>query len=260
MNGNCKTYEESIKELSLMLMYLTRTQDRNEFCRYREMSWKAYDVETLDKLDRDKLIYQPGNSREYEKYLYLTESGRQKAQELLKEYGFADKDLNERFEFRTIHSDEADQAAAIEQICFPPNEACSEQMMKERIAMAPELFLTAVDKESGRLAGFLNGLSTDECSFRDEFFTDAALHKQDGCNIMLLGLDVLPEYRKQGLAKELMYQYLRREYEKNRRMVILTCLKSRIKMYEKMGFQNHGIADSCWGDEQWYEMGYVLNL
>ncbi|MCI9319989.1 MAG: GNAT family N-acetyltransferase [Lachnospiraceae bacterium] len=168
--------------------------------------------------------------------------------------------MNERFEFREIRSEEADQAAAIEQICFPPNEACSESRMKERVQAAPELFLTAVDRETGRLAGFLNGLSTNEYSFRDEFFTDITLHDPLGRNIMLLGLDVLPEYRGQGLAKEIVYQYLRREWERDRKMLILTCLKSKIKMYEKMGFRNCGVAGSSWGGEQWYEMNYVLNI
>ncbi|MDL2301971.1 GNAT family N-acetyltransferase [Lachnospiraceae bacterium OttesenSCG-928-D06] len=156
--------------------------------------------------------------------------------------------------------EEAEEAAAIEQICFPPNEACTEQMMKDRIEAAPELFLVAVDKASGKIAGFLNGLSTEEYSFRDEFFTNAGLHNPKGRNIMLLGLDVLPEYRKRGLAKEIMFQYLRKEYDNNRKCIVLTCLKSRVKMYEKMGFRNHGIAESTWGDEQWYEMSYVLNM
>lgn len=114
------------------------------------------------------------------------------------------KDLRERFVFRNILQEEADQAVSMEKICFPPNEACSETMMKERIAKAPELFLVAVDKESGKLAGFLNGLATDEASFRDEFFTDAQLYNPDGANVMLLGLDVLPEYRGQGLAREIV--------------------------------------------------------
>jgi ribosomal protein S18 acetylase RimI-like enzyme len=167
--------------------------------------------------------------------------------------------LNEQFGFRTILPEEADQAVEIEQICFPPNEACSELMMKARIAVAPELFLVAIDKASGKIAGFLNGLSTDEYSFRDDFFTNAKLYNPNGRNIMLLGLDVLPEYRKQGLAKEIMFQYLRKECNKDRKMIILTCLSSKVKMYEKMGFRNHGIAQSFWGDEQWYEMSYVLN-
>ena len=84
----------------------------------------------------------------------------------------------------------------------------------ERVAAAPELFLVVVDRKTGKLAGFLNGISTNENSFRDEFFTDIRLYNPDGRNVMLLGLDVLPEYRKRGLAKEIMFQYLRREQEK----------------------------------------------
>jgi ribosomal protein S18 acetylase RimI-like enzyme len=178
----------------------------------------------------------------------------------MSEYQIADKEFLEKYEFRSIRPEEAGEAATIEQICFPPNEACSEQYMKERIAKAPELFLVAVDKTTGKLAGFLNGLSTDEYTFRDEFFTDANLYNSDGKNIMLLGLDVLPEYRRQGLAKELVYSYARRERENARQMLILTCLKSKVKMYEKMGFVDRGIANSTWGGEEWHEMSYEINL
>ena len=41
--------------------------------------------------------------------------------------------IEERFEFRNIRPEEADQAAQIEQIGLPPNEACSEKMRKERV-------------------------------------------------------------------------------------------------------------------------------
>lgn len=75
---------------------------------------------------------------------------------------------------------------------------------------------------------------------------------------MLLGLDVLPEYRRQGLGSELVYQYLRREREKGRREVFLTCLKSKVKMYQKMGFTDRGIANSTWGAEEWHEMSCTL--
>ena len=171
-----------------------------------------------------------------------------------------DKDLSKQFEYRTIHPEEATQAIAIEQICFPPNEACSAGNMRDRIAVAPELFLVAVDKQSGKMAGFLNGISTDETSFRDEFFTNAQLHNPDGKHIMIMGLDVLPEYRNQGLAKAIMYEYLQREHERGRQRIVLTCVATKVKMYERMGFQNHGIAKSTWGDEQWYEMSIVPNV
>ena len=170
------------------------------------------------------------------------------------------RDLHENFEFRDIRPGEAEQTAEIERICFPPNEACSRKMMLERVAKAPEMFLVAVDKNTGKIAGFLNGLATSESVFRDEFFTDADLYEPDGANVMLLGLDVLPEYRGRGLARELMHQYLQREKERGRREVTLTCLAGKIKMYETMGFANRGVSGSVWGGEQWYDMTCRLDL
>ena len=126
------------------------------------------------------------------------------------------EELQERFEFRNVKAEEADQAIEIENICFPPNEACSPKSMTERVSRAQETFLVAVDKETGKIAGFLNGIATDEEVFRDEFFTDITLHNRKGKNIMLLGLDVLPEYRSQGLARELVRRYLEREWGRGR--------------------------------------------
>ncbi len=159
-----------------------------------------------------------------------------------------------RFEFREIRPEEAEQAAEIERICFPPNEACSREMMIKRVKKAPELFLVAVDRQTGRLAGFLNGLSTDEEAFRDEFFTDADLYDPKGRNVMLLGLDVLPGYRMQGLARELVHLYSEREKERGRGRLLLTCLDAKVEMYEKMGFKDLGLANSAWGGEEWHEM------
>lgn len=169
------------------------------------------------------------------------------------------KEINERFEFRDILPEEGEQAALIEQICFPPHEACSEEMMKERAEKVTETFLVSIDKETGKIAGFLNGLATEEEGFRDEFFKDASLHNPMGSNVMLCGLDVLPEYRGQGLATEIMKQYIQRESLRGRKRLVLTCLEEKISMYEKMGYKNNGIANSTWGNEEWYEMVYELN-
>lgn len=166
----------------------------------------------------------------------------------------------ERFEFRNIRQEEAGQAAAMEQICFPPEQACQESDMKAIVSTAPELFLVAEDKETGKIAGFLNGISTNECRFRDEFFTDVSLYEREGKNIMLLGLEVLPEYRGQGLGRELVYQYIQRERKKQRQEIILTCLEPKVKMYEKFGFADRGIANSVWGGEEWHEMSYTLEI
>ena len=167
-------------------------------------------------------------------------------------------ELNKRYEFRYIKPEEVDQVVEIELICFPPHEACTPKMMRERMAVAPDFCLVAVDKATGKIAGFLNGIATDEEAFRDEFFTDATLHNPTGAHVMILGLDVLPEYRMQGLAREIMKRYLANERERGRKTVILTCLDEKVAMYEKMGYRNLGISASVWGNEEWNDMSYEL--
>ena len=176
----------------------------------------------------------------------------------MQEKNTCNQTLNDRFEFRSIRNGEEDMAVAIEQICFPPHEACSEKHMKERIAKAPELFLVAVDKETGEIAGFLNGISTDEEAFRDEFFTDINLYNPIGKHVMLLGLDVLPKYRRQGLAKEIVCRYAQREKQNGRNRLILTCLQEKVEMYLKMDFHDDGMANSVWGGEEWHQMSLSI--
>ena len=166
--------------------------------------------------------------------------------------------LNEKYIFRNIRQEEITQAAEIEKICFPPNEACSYEHMEKRVEKAPELFLVAEDRTTGKIAGFLNGLATDREHLTDDFFTDAEMHDPNGKNIMLLGLDVLPEHRGQGLARALMIRYREREKKKGRKKLVLTCLDQKVEMYEKFGFTDHGIGESVWGGEPWHEMSMEI--
>ena len=85
-------------------------------------------------------------------------------------------------------------------------------------------------------------------------------HNPTGKKAYIMNMYTTPEYRRQGLAREIVFQYLRREREKDRRLVILTCLKSKVEMYQKFGFTDHGIADSTWGGEEWHEMSCVIGM
>jgi len=250
---------EAIENLTLALLYLTRFNDSERYhAPFNEMAWKNYDYDAIDRLDAEGLINDIRTRHGRGKYAYLTEAGREKARKILDDLGIVDKDLYQRFEFRSIRQEEADEAADIEAVCFPPNEACSLQRMKERIAAASDTFLVAVDRENGKIAGFINGIATDEMQLRDEFFTDTSLHNPEGNVLMILGLDVLPEYRGQGLGRELVYSCCRREQNKGRRMAMLTCRGKLVKMYKRMGFTDYGESGSTWGGEKWHEMYCLL--
>ena len=160
----------------------------------------------------------------------------------------------ERFLLRPVLPQEAEETIEIENICFPPNEACTPRSMRERVGLAPECFLVAEDPDRGRIAGFLNGIATNESVFRDEFFTDISLHDPAGKNIMLLGLDVRPEYRGRGLARRIMAAYAARAKAGGRRALYLTCHERLVPMYESMGYRDLGLSGSVWGGASWNDM------
>ncbi|MFR5127958.1 hypothetical protein [Blautia massiliensis (ex Durand et al. 2017)] len=75
---------------------------------------------------------------------------------------------------------------------------------------------------------------------------------------MLLGLDVLPEYQHQGLAKKTDGTIYREESAPGRKKLILTCLPDKVEMYKKFGFKDHGIGGSV-GRRSRHEMDSILN-
>lgn len=72
---------EKIKELTLILLYLTSWEEELLDIKYRR-SWKGYDFGILDELADDDLI--SGTHRS--KSVAITDGGINKAKELLKKY------------------------------------------------------------------------------------------------------------------------------------------------------------------------------
>ena len=131
---------------------------------------------------------------------------------------------------------------------------------QERIKYAAESFLVAVNRKTEEAVGFINALCTNEMTLRDELFTDTSLHNPDGENVMICSVAVLPEYRKQGIAREMMWELLRKQQSLGKRQAILTCVPAKIKMYKKIGFVDRGESKSTWGGEKWNEMSCRLNF
>lgn len=161
-------------------------------------------------------------------------------------------------EYRNVHADEAEAATVVETACFPPNEACTLPIMRDRVRLASDLFVTAIDKDSRKMVGFIIAIASDECHLRDEFFTNTSLHDPEGKYLMILSLAVLPEYQRRGIARTLMEELLRRQTGKGRKEAVLTCVPSNVELYKKMGFKDQGVSASAWGGEKWHEMTYSM--
>ncbi len=79
--------ESAVKELTMMLMYLTRFNERSAFETDLEMTWKGYDFDIINELDKENYIRQ-GSHRS--KSVAITDEGMKLARELLTKYNILD--------------------------------------------------------------------------------------------------------------------------------------------------------------------------
>ena len=154
---------------------------------------------------------------------------------------------------RNVKAEDLDQVTEVEALCFPAAEAATEEAFRKRIETFPESFLVA-ENESGKIIGFINGCVTDERTIRDEMFEDSGLHRADGMYQSVFGLDVIPEYRRQGVAADLMNHLIQTAKARGKKGMILTCKDRLIHYYEKFGYRSLGISGSVHGGAVWYDM------
>lgn len=79
--------ENAVKELTLVLMYLTRFSESNRFYTSENMAWKGYSFKVLDELEEDGFINQ-GSHRS--KSAQICDEGIEQAKKLLEKYGIED--------------------------------------------------------------------------------------------------------------------------------------------------------------------------
>lgn len=154
--------------------------------------------------------------------------------------------------FRGVRLEDLDRVVEIEGICFPAKEAATRESFAERIKTFPESFLVA--QADGVLIGFINGCVTNSPVIYDELFHSTRHHIRDGNNLSVFGLDVIPSYRRQGVATQLMNHFIEIGKNTGRKSVILTCKEQLVHYYESFGYINQGISKSTHGGAQWFDM------
>lgn len=156
---------------------------------------------------------------------------------------------------KTIRSgrpEDLDELMAIEEICFPPEQAARRKDIEERLEIYPEGFY--ILEKDGKIVSFVNGMTTNEADLRDEMYENASLHQPDGDWQMIFGVDTHPDYRRQGLAGQVIEACIADAKAKGRQGVVLTCLDHLIHYYASFGFVDEGISASTHGDVVWHQM------
>lgn len=153
---------------------------------------------------------------------------------------------------RQVMPEDLDAVARVEAVCFPQAEAASRASFAQRIRAFPESFFVA--ERQGEIVGFINGCVTDSRVICDEMFEDIRCHRPEGAYQSIFGLDVAPEFRRQGLAARLMRHMMAQAQKRGKKGLILTCKDRLIGYYEQFGYRNLGVSRSVHGGTVWYDM------
>jgi ribosomal protein S18 acetylase RimI-like enzyme len=149
-----------------------------------------------------------------------------------------------------------DECFTVETSGFPPEEAATRETIQLRIERFPEGFLVA--EADGKLVGILNSAATNKEDISDEELKQLIGHDPDGKNLVVFALAVLPEFQKQGIARQLMSRFVEEARQQGKGNVLLMCKQHLIAYYERMGFTHVGLSKSTHGGAEWHEMRLSL--
>jgi len=158
------------------------------------------------------------------------------------------KNLN----IRTVTIYDLDACYAVESCCFSPAEAASRENIKTRINLFPQGFFVA--ELNSTIVGHVNAGATSKDDITDESFKGMVGHESDGTNIVIFSLAVLPEFQKQGIARQLMVRFIAAARQLGKQKIMLICKADLIDYYQRYGFIYAGKSASTHGGYKWHEM------
>lgn len=132
---------------------------------------------------------------------------------------------------RPLTQSDLDAITAIDQACFPPEVAFSRRMFEECLS-GPEFQGWGVDDPEGRLVAF------------------AILFLSGPRVAQIITIDVLPEWRRQGIGNELMSQIEDlAQRRKLRRMILQVDINNRdaLPLYQKWGYRIKSFLPDYYG-------------
>lgn len=143
--------------------------------------------------------------------------------------------------------------AKVEAMCFPPSEAAKEDDFIERVKYYKNHFWLMFDND--KLISFVDGFVTDERDLSDEMYENASMHNEKGAWQMIFGVNTIEEYRKRGIAGELINVVIKEAKKQGRKGLVLTCKDELVLYYSKFGFVDEGISSkSTHGNVKWHQM------
>lgn len=149
-----------------------------------------------------------------------------------------------------------DALAAVEALCFPPEEAAGIDSLRGRLAAYPNHFWLLWD--GPHLVSFVDGPVTRQADLADWMYEDASAHDEAGTWQMIFGVNTIPQYRRQGWAGRLLRRAIEDAAGQGRKGLVLTCKNALIPYYARFGFVDEGPSSSRHGGALWHQMRLTL--
>ena len=159
---------------------------------------------------------------------------------------------------RNVQLKDLDECCIVEASGFSPEEAASRETIQLRIGTYPQGFFVA--EVDGKVVGIVNGASTNKDDISDEELKQLIGHDTRGRNMVIFALAVLPEFQKQGIAKQLMLKFIEEARRNKKEKVLLICKHYLVAYYEGLGFIHTGLSSSTHGGAEWHEMRLSLSV
>ncbi len=155
-------------------------------------------------------------------------------------------------QIRMATANDVDACTAAEAEGFPAAEAASRQQFADRIAAYPNHFWILTD--ASRVIAFVNGPVSNSPDLTDDMYANTNLHNERGTWQVILDVVTIPEYRKRGLAKQLLNRVIEDSRQQGRKGLVLTCKDHLVGYYAKFGFIDEGFRGSTHGGVHWHQM------
>jgi ribosomal protein S18 acetylase RimI-like enzyme len=157
---------------------------------------------------------------------------------------------------RNVTMNDLPDLVIIEQLCFPIDEAATEEAFRRRIKMIPDSFFVAV--EEGVIIGLINGPVIQNEFITDDLFMSIQRNPELGGHQTVLGVAVTPHFQTRGVATALLTHLENEAKSKKRKSMTLTCKEELIPFYQNLGYRNRGMSKSEHAGVTWYNMSKNL--
>lgn len=158
---------------------------------------------------------------------------------------------------RQVTINDLEQCFALEQQCFPEEEAASRENIATRIKQFPKGFYVLLD-ENGNLMGHINSGCTSKNDITDEAFKGLIGHDADGENMVVFSVAIAPNNRGKKYGHTLLRHFEKQCKALKKVRILLLCKTDLIPYYKRVGYTYKSISASTHGGAQWHEMELKL--